>query len=419
MRRWLRIGVTLATAAALAQPARAQSPAPSAWEVQVQAMLDRRASAVERGDERAFVDTMRGAPRAFADGRRTWFRRLRALPLGTYRLELFRNEFGDLATPADARRYGGEVHVVQVKERVSFRGLDRAPTYEDLFLTVRNDGQGWSVVSDTDREELFLLSMRNLWDFGPVEIVQRDRIMVVVHPAQRDVAGTILAAAQQARTTTKSRWPYPWSDPIVIMVPSTVDELARILQTQFDLSAFVAFASSSVDRTRGWALSGDRVFLHWPNFSRYGSSFQQRILAHEFLHLATRATTGPFVPAFMDEGIAQYYGENERPGPRPEERRRIRNGTFSRRVPADWQFTVGSNSDIFLSYELSDSFVTYLGARFDSGAGARVYRALAAESPVSPGTSLYHVERAFRATFRVSFEDLERGWAAREESQLR
>jgi hypothetical protein len=403
---------------ALVAPPRASAQTGS-WQAQVQALLTDRASAVQRGDEPAFLATMRGAPAPFVQARRAWFERLRTLPLGSYTLTLHQDEFGDLSTPADGRRYGGDVHIVQVKEQIAFRGYDRAPADEDLFLTVRNDGRGWSVVSDTDRESLFLVSMRNLWDFGPIQNLQSDGIMVVYHPAQASAAPKILSIAKAARSTAMARWPYRWSEGIIIMVPSTVAELARILQTQFDLSAFVAFASSSVDRDHGWALVGDRVFLHWPNFSRFDATGQQTILDHEFTHIATRAKTSPFMPAWMDEGIAQFYGEAAGQGPRPEERQRVHAGTFPSHLPDDWQFSAPPNDDIYLSYELSLSFMAYIADRFGHDAGARVYEAIAAENQISPGTSLYHVEQAYAATFHSSLAALEAGWSQREIAQLR
>jgi hypothetical protein len=404
-------------------PARAQAPTPTAsaaWAGEVQALLQRRAEAVRSGDLAAFTATMRGAPAPFQKQRRDWFTRLRALPLGTYELKLDQGEFDDLARSKDRRRFGPDTHVVQVKERIAFKGFDRGPSNEDLYLTVRKDAAGWAIVSDTDVEDLALESMRNLWDFGPVATAQRGGILVVVHPAQRSAAQTILAAAEKARRTAKARWPYPWNDPIIVMIPSTVTELARILQTQFDLSTFVAFASSSLDRDakQGWALTGDRVFLHWPNFKRYGDAFQQTILAHEFTHLATRATTGPFEPAFMDEGIAQFYGEDAGHAPQPETRKRVRNGRFDGKLPEDWLFTAGSDAEIYYAYETSNAFMAFLGGKYGRNAGARVYRALAATNPGAPGLWRYHLDRAFLQAFKVPFAKLESEWAAQTRREL-
>ena len=43
------------------------------------------------------------------------------------------------------QRAGREVHVIQVKQRIGFRGYDARPSAEDLFLTVVKGDRGWSV----------------------------------------------------------------------------------------------------------------------------------------------------------------------------------------------------------------------------------------------------------------------------------
>ena len=391
----------------------AQTPS-RPWMVEVREMLARRSAAVVSGDERTFAATMDGAPQAFRSDRLTWFRRIRALPIGVYSLDLTQEEYGDLTRPVDQRRHpGAEVHVIQVKERIGFRSYDASPSAEDAFLTVVKGPRGWSVVSDDDLESLALQSNRYLWDFGPVAKLEGGGVMVVFHPAERAVAANILRSAQAARSTVKRSWPIPWRrDRIILMIPSTVGELARILQTTFDLSTFVAFAATSVDRSaEGWRLSGARVFLHWPNFRRQGESFQRVILQHEFTHRASFEVSGPYVPSFMDEAVAQFYGEQGFPHPVPELRASVRSGRFDGHPPADYRFTIGPPADIYLSYEKAIHFLTYVGERFGRAAGAKLYRAIGAENPVSPGTWRYHLDRACRAALRVSFATLERDWA--------
>jgi hypothetical protein len=140
----------------------AQTPE-RAWEDEVRELLARRSAAVVSGDERAFAATMEGAPAAFRTDRITWFRRMRALPIGVYKLDFTGEEYGELTRPADRRRHrGAEVHVVQVKERVGFRGYDVAPAAEDAFLTVVRGSRGWSVVADDDVDSLALQTTRHL-----------------------------------------------------------------------------------------------------------------------------------------------------------------------------------------------------------------------------------------------------------------
>ena len=97
-----------------------------------------------------------------------------------------------------------------------------------------------------------------------------------------------------------------------MMIPSTVGELARLLQTTFDLSTFVAFAASSVDRSiAGWRLTGPRIFFHWPNFRRQSTALQRIILQHEFTHRASFEVSGPFVQSFNDPVVLSTVNEIE------------------------------------------------------------------------------------------------------------
>ena len=375
-------------------------------------MLQRRAAAVLRGDEAAFIATVAGAPSDFTSRQRTWFRRMRTLPIGAYRLDMGQDEFSELTRASDREHHSGEVHIVQVKERIGFLGYDVSPSAEDVFYTVVKGPKGWSVVADDDAESLALQSNRNLWDFGDVSHIERGGVMVLFHASERAAAPKLLSMALQAAAHVRGSWPNQWREnKIVLLIPSTVAELARILQTTFDLSTFVAFQASSVDRSSGWALTGARVYLHWPNFRRYAASFQQSILQHEFLHYATHEIDGPFVTSIIDEGVAQYYGEGQYSPSTPQLRGRVRAHQFDGHLVPDYFFTVGPPADIYLAYEEAVHFMSYLGRRFGRGAGSKLYLTLGAERPVLPGTWRYHLDRACRIAFGVSFPALERDWA--------
>jgi hypothetical protein len=404
----------LALAVMAPVPAIPQTPEPttSAWTDEVMALLEARSQAVIAGNEQAFLATMRGAKADFRNEKLTWYRRMRALPLGHYSLAFDQGEYSELTRQKDREAHSGEVHVIQVKERIGFRGYDALYGAEDVFLTVVKGQNGWSVVADDDAEDIALQSNRNLWDFGPVDHVEADGIMVVFHPAERDAANRMLGISRTARDAVKRLWPNTWrEDGIVLMIPNTVDELARILQTTFDLSTFVAFAASSVDRAKGWDLIGPRVYLHWPNFRGYSTAFQRTILQHEFLHLAARELTGPYITSIMDEGVAQYYGEAAYNPPTPQLRTMVRAGRFDRHLAEDFIFTAGTPNEIYAAYEQANHFIAYIGDRFGRSAGARLYRDFAAQSPVAPGTWRYHLDRACRSALDLPYATLERDWA--------
>lgn len=394
--------------AALPAPAATTTPAQADATAAIEAMLEQRAAALAKGDKAAFDATMEGAAPAFRQRESDGFTRLRSLPVASVALTIDDGEFGDLARDADRIAGFDETRILQVKEQIALRGYDTHPENEEVFLTVVRKGARWTVYDDEGVEGLGLRSMRHLWDFGPVETRVSDGIMVVFHASERAAAGPVLDIAKRARAAARKGWPMPWSDPIVIMIPSTLAEIERILQTTFDLSQFVAFAASSVDRTGGYRLTGHRIFLHWPNLKKYSASFQQNVLAHEFVHLATRHIAGTYTTAIFDEGVAQVYGEGG--GDTTLIRRRVRAKTLPGSLVPDWYFTAGPRDDIFLAYEEAASFIAYLNGRFGRDAGARAYKALGTIDAIGPGTWRYHLDRVTVALFGQSYPALERAW---------
>jgi hypothetical protein len=234
--------------------------------------------------------------------------------------------------------------------------------------------------------------------------------VVLYHPSDRAGARRILADTLGAVATIRSAWPYAWRARVVVMVPSTARELTRIFQATFDLGPFVAFTSSSVEREPRWRLTGHRVFVQPDTFFAYGQGTRRTFLDHELLHHATRASSGPFIPSWLEEGVAQFYGERTtRLRDLPA---RVRAGTFDGRLPEDWEFVVGSTSDIRTSYDESLSFTSFLDRRFGRRSAARLYRALGAVPADSLGTALYHLDRAARRLFDMPLAGLERAWAS-------
>lgn len=380
-------------------------------------LLDTRASAVVQGNQRAFDGTMSFAPRAFRAAKDTWFARMRALPIGTYALSFDPDGYGDLAPALREQPAADEVHVVTVLERIGFRNYDATPSSDDLYLTVIRRGSTWSIVADDALDALGFLSSRNVWDFGSVGQIARGGVLVL-YQGQRSVAERILSSTLRAIAYDNTHWPLMWRHTVVVVIPRTTAELSRILQTTFDLGPFVAFSSSSLSRPSGqYRLTGHRVYVQPGTFFGTPVAYQDDTLSHELLHVATRQDAGEFTPSWFDEGVAQDYGQRSLPA-LGDLRARIAAGTFSGRLPDDFDFSIGSDTDIHLSYEEASSFVEYLISRFGPKAGATFYRALGKESPVSFGTARYHLDHAARAAFGVGFDSLEQGWARSVQREL-
>lgn len=374
-------------------------------------LLDRHARALLRGDVGELTATMRFAPRGFQARTEQKMRRLRAFGLASYALVLDDDSQADLSAGLRSRPKADEVVVVSALERIALKGFDARPSADPVALTVIRRGSVWSLVADDDLAYLGVLGPRGPWDFGDLRRVAEGNVGVM-HHGDEDTARTILRETKEAIAHVKRRWPLRWDARILVVIPRRASELAAILQTTFDLAPFVAFAVSSLDRAGGaYTLTANRVYVQPATFFTYSDAFQADTLSHEMLHVASRPDAGAFTPAWLDEGVAQNYGERALPNV-PRLARAVRNGTFDGELPRDEEFVLGGEDAIHLAYEESTSFVRYLQRRFGSDAGARLYAELGTASPDSFGTGAYHLDQAARRAFKVGFDALERAWAA-------
>jgi hypothetical protein len=186
--------------------------------------------------------------------------------------------------------------------------------------------------------------------------------------------------------------------------------LARLIQSTFDLDNFVAFAYSTVDLAEGVDYTGHRILVNPEAFSGRSSTTVLEILAHELLHVATRDSAGPFVPIFMDEGFADYVGNDADPSGLSFFDAEVAAGVFSGRLPLDYEFTVGSGTEIYRSYQESQSAVRYFISRWGLADFVRLYRDLG-RTRIAAGTPRYQIDRALREVTGLGYEEFERAWA--------
>jgi hypothetical protein len=412
MRRLALLVLALAVAVPTPAGLRAQ-PEPY---VGIRAMLERRAEAVRSGDEEAFMATVADIDPRFVERQRQMIRGFRNLGVSEYRLEIGERFWPELTTPRDVAKYGRDARptILHVEERYRIEGYDPQLALEDLYLTFVRTDEGWKVASDVDLEDVGLWSGRKLWEYDPVITRPSEHFLYVSHPEQAGAADAILDAAERALRTVEDRWPNPWRKRALILAPTSSEELQRVIQATFDVENFVAFAYSSVERRVDFDLVGHRIILNWPTFSRYDLGIQERILAHELLHFATRELTGPMVPGFVDEGIAEWVaGDTDTSVIRS----RLVGGDWDQELPRDYEFITGDGEDITLQYQESYTSAEYAIDRYGIRDVAEFYRILG-RTRLAPGTPRYHVDQAMRAAFDLGYPEFEARWADWVEANL-
>lgn len=412
----LRAAVAAVLLASGAAPATAQSPPLSDERTAIGQLLDRRAQALLDRDRDAFMATVADISPAFISRQKRFFTNLGDVPLRSFRYTLAWERYGDLVRPSDIERYpeADRVAIPVTEERYRIEVFDEEEAVEDTYFTfIEQDGR-WLIAEDTDLDDLTLYSGRHLWDFGALEADRSEHFVLYRHPCTGgDCASAdydYLALAEQGLQRVDRYWRAPWRGRVVVLVPETEEELGRLIQSTFDLDNFVAFAYSTVDLSDGVDYTGHRILLNPDAFEGRSSETVVRIMAHELLHVATRDSAGPFIPIFVDEGFADYVGNDGDPAALAFFNSELSQGLFSGELPEDFEFTVGAGTDIYRSYQESQSAVRFFVDRWGVPALVRFYRDLG-RSRIAPGTIDYHLDRSLEKVTGLDPDEFERAWA--------
>jgi hypothetical protein len=400
----LTSGLLLTGIVAHAAPrAAAATPAAAA-----QGVLDARVAAVTSGDRSGFLATVDPeAPAAFRDAQARQFDGLRSVPLASYALAVRLDDTGDLAGPAGlSPRYGGApTFLPETRLRYRLRDYDERDDVASLFLTFVQRGGRWFVGGDADLASLGLLPARFLWDDGPVRVHPTAHFLVLSHPEDADRADALAAIAEDAMVRLTVAWDQPWSQRIPLILPHSIDELAGLIQSTFDLSRFVAFVNYGAVRDTGYEPTAPRIYIQDRNLRAYPRDFQVQTLTHELDHAAAAPLAGPLIPAWVHEGVADWIAKGRPTGER-------KPGGSDGVLPRDYEFVTGGSGTIVRAYSESRSAISYLASRFGLGAPSRFFATLGA-ARVAPGDADYQTDAALRRVTAIGLADLQRGWARR------
>ena len=384
------------------QPGGAQARTPLAG---AQAVLDQRVEALRARDRTRFAATIDPkASEAFRRAQLRQFDGLVSVPVERYSLTARIEDSGDFGPTVRRHHDDAErVFLPETEQRYRLRGYDDRDAVETLWLTFVERGGRWYVAADTDLSPVALDTTRNLWDLGPVRVVETEHFLVLSRPAQATRADALARVAEDAVALIDKRWPLQWSRRIPLVLPGSVDELEEMLQSTVDLDKFVAFVSYGAIRDDSYEASAPRIYINDRNLSRYGRRTQVETLAHELSHAAAVPLAGPMIPIWVHEGVAELVARGaESAGRKP---------SGDSRLPRDHEFVSGSGASIVRAYAEARTAI----ATLSRVAGASAPSALVAELGrvrVAPGNADHHLDAALRRVARIGLPELERAWAA-------
>ena len=375
-------GATTAQDRPRTTPADDESRAEAARFHAVRELLGRRAAAVLSRDREAFLATVDPLQADFMAEQARVFDALAHVPLASWSYEV---DVADIASPSPAvdRKYRTDWWAPKVALRYAIAGYDPTPTLEKHYPTFVRRLEGWRIGGDADFEDQRRRTARGLWDFGPVTAIPGERTLVLTHRGMTGLARLVAAQAERSVAAVNDVWGTRWSQRVVILVPAGGDELNRIIAEGTDLSQIAALATAELDDTRPGdpVAVGDRVVINPLNFGKLGVRGRRVVLTHEVSHVATRRETGPLMPTWLVEGLADYIGYRGSGVPvtlaARELRADIRAGRLPDALPGERAFR-GDNPDLAQAYEMAWLACVMLAERVGEDGLLALYRDLGA-----------------------------------------
>ena len=383
-------------------------------ETAVRQLLADRAGALVRRDKASFLAVIDPAAPELRERQAALFDALEQVPLSTWRYRL------DITTerPSDSRldrRYGRDRWwAPDVALEYALEGFDQRPTVAEHYLTfVKRDGR-WLLSADDDFEAVGLATPRALWDRGPVVAERVDDVLVLGRPANRRLLRNVAALTAAAVPEVDEVWGTGWRRGAVVLVPTSGGEMSELLGSGVDLSQIAAVATAELTGGAGeFDPSGDRILVNPDTFERLGQLGRRVVLTHELTHVATRRATGPAVPAWLAEGLADYVGYRDVDLPLAlsarELRADVRAGRLPTALPSDGDFR-GGHTGLAQAYEQSWLAVRLLAEVHGQEAMLRFYRTVGARrGGVDPAVA---VEEALRSVLGTTTAELTADWRA-------
>ncbi|MHB9862422.1 hypothetical protein [Streptomyces sp. YIM S03343] len=351
---------------------------------EVQRLLDRRSAAVLHHDAAAYGRT----------GTRTGFTDLGAVPLTSWSYRLTALHRTGATATADA----------ELSYRV--RGYDKAPVTTDRTLTLSRTADGrWYV--DTDRPAK--KSAQQLWDQGRVTAIHGSHSLVLGVGKSPALLRTFAGLADHAVPAVTGAWGTDWSRQVVVLVPSSLEDMAALLGSP--ASSYRGIAAVTTGKAGGSGQTpADRIVVNPDAYAVLGTLGKQVVLTHETTHVATRAHTTPATPLWLSEGYADWIGylhTGRTPAQAaPELWRAVQDGHVPSALPADSAFGfTGDATELARAYESGWLACRMIADRWGPDGLGRFYRAVGAHAQ-RPGA----VEEAMKTVLGTSLTDFTAQW---------
>ncbi|MEU4389558.1 hypothetical protein [Kribbella sp. NPDC023855] len=292
-----------ATAAEKSSRAQPQAASPKARKAALDVILAKRATAVLRGDLKGFLASVDPQQPRFVAEQRVLFGNLRQFQFTTLRYFVA----DERLAPTMEEKYGKTAFSTRVMMRYQLAELDPRPVQTDLGYTFVVRAGRWILVADDAIEaNLSEDGHRQPWDFQPITVFRRGRVVVVVDKSEAALGQKIGGVSQTAVAAVRRHWPRPWNGAVMVVAMSE----PRVMSLHWTTGTgkgwtIAAKAVTLYDgeplTTQSAAPVGSRIVIN----PAVRKDLDEDLLVHEMTHVAT-VPIGVLAPVWLVEGVAEY-----------------------------------------------------------------------------------------------------------------
>lgn len=266
----------------------------------------------------------------------------------------------------------------------------RAGTYIPPGTTIIYSVEAWTergTVIKTEEQSFVYLDPSFSWDS-----IQNESVTVYYHDSQsRGKAEITLETAEETAEFALPIFGHVPKEQFHLVIYTDYSDMEKILP-------FRSAATASNLITQGIAFTEERTAVIFA-----GSRNLKSTTSHEFMHLLLHDAVGRFhtrLPAWLDEGLAEYgnrFNANDYASPLE---KAIRNGTDK---PIKFLNTFsGSPNDIIVAYGKGHAVVTYLADRYGDNSF---------EELISNFKIVMNIDSALQSTYGLTTDQLESEWS--------
>ncbi|MFF8843729.1 hypothetical protein ACF08N_13580 [Streptomyces sp. NPDC015127] len=299
---------------------------------EIQQTLDARGEAVVEGDRTGYLAALDPGAAALRKQQGREFDNMADIPFDAWEYRI------------RGVRHQGARAVADTELRYRVDGYDSAPVTADRTLELTERDGRWYVTAD----EPGTGAPQQLWQQGDVRAVRGSRSLVLGVGQDDKRLRELAAAADRAVPAVMDAWPSKWVGRVVVLVPSSVESMGRLLGAP--AAGYRGIAAVTTGETgRKDGTTADRVIVNPEAYGLLGDFGRGIVLTHETTHVATRADTSAATPMWLSEGFADwvaYRGTGRTAAETaPELRDAVSGGEVPVALPDDEGFAFGGDAD--------------------------------------------------------------------------